>query len=91
MRAAVQSQRGDDDIPEEPARRDSTRVPLLCLDGPTENMDASPLALKAHAHEIHEKAGNISNTMRTMARTGRYEEGAPHKAGAGANRPRVQR
>jgi hypothetical protein len=26
-----------------------------------------------------------------MARTGRYEEEAPHKAGVGANRPRVQR
>jgi hypothetical protein len=26
-----------------------------------------------------------------MARTGRYEEEALHKAGVGANRPRVQR
>jgi hypothetical protein len=26
-----------------------------------------------------------------MAYTGRYEEEAPHKAGVGANRPRVQR
>ena len=25
-----------------------------------------------------------------MARTGRYEEEAPHKAGVGANRPRVR-
>jgi hypothetical protein len=49
------------DIPEKPARRDRTRVPLLCLDGPTEHMDASPPARKAHAHEIHEKAGSTSN------------------------------
>jgi hypothetical protein len=26
-----------------------------------------------------------------MARTGRYEEEAPHQAGVGANRPRVKR
>jgi hypothetical protein len=48
MRAAVQSQRGGDtefsslkkkvrhDIPEEPARRDKTRVQFLCLDGLTD-------------------------------------------------------
>ena len=30
--------------------------------GPLKNMDASPPARKAHAHEIHEKAGSTSNT-----------------------------
>jgi hypothetical protein len=50
------------DIPEEPVRRDRTQVPLFCLDGPTENMDASSLAPKARVQEMHEKAGSISNT-----------------------------
>jgi hypothetical protein len=30
--------------------------------GPLKNMNASSPARKAHAHEIHEKAGSISNT-----------------------------
>jgi hypothetical protein len=30
--------------------------------GFTENMDASSPTRKAHAHEMHEKAGSISNT-----------------------------
>jgi hypothetical protein len=50
------------DIPEEPARQDKTWAPLLCLDGPTKNMEASSLAQKAHAHEMHEKSGSISKT-----------------------------
>jgi hypothetical protein len=50
------------EIPEEPARRGSHTSASLCFDGPTEIMDASPLARKAHAHKIHEKAGSISNT-----------------------------
>jgi hypothetical protein len=50
------------DIPEEPARQEKTWVPLLCLDGPTKNMEASLLAQKEHAQEIHEKSGSISKT-----------------------------
>jgi hypothetical protein len=50
------------EIPEEPARRGSHTSNSLFLDGPTENMDASSPARKAHAQEIHEKAGSISNT-----------------------------
>ena len=33
-----------------------------CLVGPTENM-AAPSPAKTHAHEMHEKAGSISNTF----------------------------
>jgi hypothetical protein len=50
------------DIPEEQASKDRTRVPLFCLDGHTECMDASSSAREAHAREMHEKAGSISKT-----------------------------
>jgi hypothetical protein len=50
------------EIPVEPARRGSHTSAFLCLDGPTENMDASSPARKTHAHKIQEKAGSISNT-----------------------------
>ena len=40
----------------------ATLVPHSASTGPLKNMDASPPARKAHAHEIHEKAGSISNT-----------------------------
>ena len=40
----------------------ATLVPPSASAGPLENMDASPTARKAHAHEMHEKAGSISNT-----------------------------
>ena len=40
----------------------ATLVPHSASTGPLKNMDASPPARKAHAHEIHEKAGRISNT-----------------------------
>ena len=50
------------EISEEPARRGSQSIASLCLDRPTENMDAlSPVRI-AHAHEMHEKAGSI-NTL----------------------------
>jgi isopenicillin N synthase-like dioxygenase len=50
------------EIPEEPTRRGSHTSASLCLDGLTENMDASSPARKAHANEMHEKAGSLSNT-----------------------------
>jgi hypothetical protein len=50
------------EIPEESARRGSHTSASLYLDGRTENTDASPPAQKAHAYEIHEQAGSISNT-----------------------------
>jgi hypothetical protein len=73
------------EILEEPAHRDSTLGPPSASTGPLKNVDASPAARKAHAHEIHEKTGSISNTCKpaAMARTGRYEEEALHKAGVG--------
>jgi hypothetical protein len=40
----------------------ATIVPPSASTGPLKNMDASPPARKVHAHEIHEKAGSISNT-----------------------------
>jgi hypothetical protein len=46
-------------IPEEPAGRGSHTSASLCLDGPTENIDASSPARKAHAYEIHEQAGRV--------------------------------
>ena len=79
-------------IPEEPARRGSHTSAQLCLDGPTEKYGCIIPARKAHAHEIHEKSWQHFEHLRpAMARTGRYEEEALHKAGLGANRPRVQR
>ena len=40
----------------------ATLVPHFASTGPLKNMDASPPARKTHAHEMHEKAGSISNT-----------------------------
>ena len=59
--------------------------------GPLKNMDASPPARKARANEIHKKWQHFEHLRTAMARTGRYEEKAFHKAGVGAKRPRVQR
>jgi hypothetical protein len=39
-----------------------TSASLSASTGPLNNMDASPPARKAHAHEMHEKAGSISKT-----------------------------
>jgi len=49
------------DITEEPARRDRTRVHILCLGGPAENMNESSPARKSNAHEIRKKTGRIPN------------------------------
>jgi hypothetical protein len=40
----------------------ATLVPPSASKGPLKKMDAPSPARKAHAHEIHEKAGSISNT-----------------------------
>lgn len=40
----------------------ATLVPHSASTGPLKNMDASSPTRKAHAHEMHEKAGSISNT-----------------------------
>jgi hypothetical protein len=57
------------------------------LSGPLKNMVLSPPAQKAHAQEIYEKLAAYLKIA--VARTGRYLEEALHKAGVGANRPRV--
>jgi hypothetical protein len=43
------------DIPEEPARRDSTLVPPSASTGPLNYMDVSSPARKVHAQEMHEE------------------------------------
>jgi hypothetical protein len=45
----------------QPAGAD-TIVPPSASTGPLKDMDESSPARKAHAHVIHEKAGNISKT-----------------------------
>jgi hypothetical protein len=50
------------EIPEKPVRRDSTLVPPSASTGPLKNMDSLPPARKAHALEIHQRAGSSSNT-----------------------------
>jgi hypothetical protein len=40
----------------------ATLVPLSASTGPLKNINASSPARKAQVHEIHEKAGSISNT-----------------------------
>jgi hypothetical protein len=71
MRAAVQSQRGGDAESSSPRRgfamifqkSQPAETGRECLSsastGPLKIMDASFLAQKLHAHEIHEKAGSI--------------------------------
>jgi hypothetical protein len=44
----------------------ATLVPPSASTGALKNMDASSPARKAHAHEIHEKAGSISNTCESL-------------------------
>jgi hypothetical protein len=70
----------------------ATLVPPSASTGPLKNVDASIPARNADAHEILERAGIIFEHLRSaMARTGRYKDEAPHKAGVGANRARVKR
>ena len=70
----------------------ATLVPHSASTGPLKNMDASPPARKAHAHEMHEKAGSISNTCELpWPVRGDMKKRLPTKPVGGANRPRVQR
>jgi hypothetical protein len=80
------------DIPEEPARRGSHTSASLCLDGPTEKYGCIITRTKSARPRNARKSWQYLEHLRTaMARTGRCEEEALHKAGMGANRPRVQR
>jgi hypothetical protein len=55
------------EIPEEPDRRDSKQVSPSASTSPLKNMDASPPGRKAHAREINDKAGSISNTCELLS------------------------
>ena len=80
------------EIPEEPASRDSHTSASLCLGGPTEKYGCITPRTKSPRPRNARKSWQHFERLRTaMARTGRYEEEALHKAGVGANRPRVQR
>ena len=61
-RAFFTKERIRNDIPEEPALRDRTRVPLLCLDGLTDKFECTTLRTKSARPRLNEKAGSISNT-----------------------------
>ena len=78
------------EIPEEPARRGSHTSASLCLDGPTEIYGCIiPRTKSARARNARKSWQHFEHLRTAMARTGRYEEEALHKAGVGANRPRV--
>jgi hypothetical protein len=80
------------EIPEEPARRGSHTSAPLCLGGPTAEYGCiTPRTKSARPRNARKSWQHFEHLRTTMARTGRYEEEAPHKAGVGANRPRVQR
>ena len=64
----------------------------LCLAGPTEKYGCIiPRTKSARPRNARKSWQHFEHLRTAMARTGRYEEEAPHKAGVGANRPRVQR
>jgi hypothetical protein len=101
MRPAVQSQRGVDEkapsprrirheIPEEPARRDSTPVSLSASTGSLKNMDALSRTKSAHPRNTRISQKHFQHLRTAMARTGRYGEEALHKAGVGESRSCVQ-
>ena len=80
------------EIPEEPARRGSHTIASLCLDGPTEKYGCIiPRTKSARPRNARKSWQHFEHLRTAMARTGRFEEEAPRKAGVGANRPRVQR
>jgi hypothetical protein len=67
-------------------------VPTSASAGPLKNMDASPPARKARAHEIHEKAGSISNTCELpWPVRGDMNKKLPTKPVWGQKDPHVQR
>jgi hypothetical protein len=64
----------------------------LCLDWLTEtNGCVTPRTKSASARNARKSWQRFEQQRTAMARAGRYEEEAPHKAGVGANRPRVKR
>ena len=61
-------------------------VPFFCLVGPTENM-AAPSPAKVHTHEMHEKAGSISNTCVRVSARGDMKKRLSTKPGWGRTAP----
>jgi hypothetical protein len=79
-------------IPEKPARRSSHICAIFCLDGPAEkNKCTTPRTKSARSLNTRKKWQHFERLRAAMARTGRYEEEAPHKAGVAENRFRVKR
>jgi hypothetical protein len=73
------------DIPEELARQGSHTSAFLCLDGPTEkNRCIITRTKSAHQRNKRKSLQHFGDLRTGMARTGRYEEEALHKAGVGA-------
>ena len=62
-------------------------VPPSASTGPLKNIDASSLAQERTRTKYTKSWQHFEHLRTVMARTGRYEEEALHKAGAGANRP----
>jgi hypothetical protein len=90
-RVAFTEERIRHEIPEEPAHRGSDTSDSLCLDGPTKKYGcAIPRTKIARTRNTRKSWQHFEHFRTAMARTGRYEEEAPHKAGVGANRPRVK-
>jgi hypothetical protein len=62
------------DISEEPARRDRTRVPPLCLDGPTKKYAfINPRTNSARPRNTQKSKPHFEHFQTAIARTGRYE------------------
>jgi hypothetical protein len=67
-------------------------VPLLCLDGPTDKYGCITSRTKsARLRNTRNSWQHFEHLRTAMARTGRYEEEAPHKASVKANSLRVKR
>ena len=70
----------------------ATLVPHSASKGPTEKYGCiTPRTKSARPRNTRKSWQHFEHLRTAMARTGRYEEEALHKASVGANRPRVQR
>jgi len=64
-------------------------MPTLCLSGPTEKYECTTPARKAHAQEMNEKAGSISNTFERWPVLGDMRKVLSTKPKWGQNRPQL--
>jgi hypothetical protein len=75
-----------------PLSQSSFFTPRREPNGPTEKHGCIISRKKnARARNTRKSWQHFEHLRTAIARTGRYEEDALHKAGVGANRPRVQR